>query len=164
MADSHVKGLPELQRFLDETPVKFQRNVLRGALRAAMNVVKPVAQGNIHSVSGLLAKGLKVGTRLRGGIVTSNLRATGKHAFLALWVEYGTGAHTITARVKRALALSIGAVVRHIRHPGSRPKPFMRPALDGQAMPATVAAGLYIRERLTKSGLDAAHIRVEGDE
>lgn len=164
MADTtHVKGLDQLNAFLQQLPVKIERNVLRGSLRAGMNVVKPVAQSSIHSVSGALAKGLKVGTRARGGTVTANLRATGPHRYIAHLVEFGTRPHRIAAKGK---SLFFGGVfAKSVDHPGARAKPFLRPALDGQAQAAVIAAAEYMKERLaTKEGLDTSHIMIEGDE
>lgn len=164
MSEQHVKGLKELNDFLQQLPVKVERNVMRGALRAGMNVVKPVAQANIHSVSGQLAAGLKVGTRARGGVVTSNLKATGPHRSIAHLVEFGTKAHNIAAQVGGWLSF-MGIFRKEVAHPGARPKPFMRPALDGQAQAAVIAAAEYMKKRLaTKEGLDTSHIKIEGDE
>ena len=192
----HIKGLADLQKFLDVLPVKVEKNIMRGALRAGMNVVKPDAQSRIHNVSGALAKSLKVGTRARGGKVTANLRSRASRAEvpqnLDLWLEYGTRPHFISVQdsekpINRRLSNKRGRVVlasmstvnRYVRslkiagrfvgptvfHPGSQPKPFMRPALDAQARAAVVAAGEYVKTRLsTKHGIDTAHIRVEGDE
>jgi hypothetical protein len=129
-----------------------------------MSVVKPIAQANIHSVSGELAKGLKVGTRLRGSRVTANLKATGPHSHVAQLVEFGTRAHNIAAQGKGWLSFQ-NVFAKSVDHPGARPRPFLRPALDGQASAAVVAAGNYIKNRLaTKEGLDTAHVTVEGDE
>jgi HK97 gp10 family phage protein len=165
MEDSvHVKGLSELNKFLDQLTPKVEANVMRGALRAGLNVVKPIAQANIHSVSGELAKGLKVGTRRRGSRVIANLKATGPHRHIAHLVEFGTRAHNIAARGKGFLSF-LGVFAKSVDHPGARPHPFMRPALDGQAQAATIAAAEYIKNRLaTKEGLDVAHITIEGDE
>ena len=166
MADlEHVNGLAELQAFMDQLAPKIERNIAQGALRAGMNVVKPVAQANIHSVSGLLAKGLKVSARARGGVVTATLRTTGPHAFVARWVEYGTKPHTITASDRKGLSFG-GAFFQSVNHPGIvNPKPFLRPALDTQARAAVVAVGEYIKNRLaTRHGLDTADIEIGGDE
>lgn len=158
----HVKGLSDLQKLLDELPVKLEKNVMRGALRAGMNIVKPEAQQNIHSVSGELARGLKVSTNAKRGVVTAKLKATGPHAFIAHMLEFtGASAHTIMPSVKKALAIG-GASVASVEHPGFRPKPFMRPALDARAGDAVVTVGNYVKQRLaTKSGLDKADITVE---
>jgi HK97 gp10 family phage protein len=165
MSERHVKGLSELQKFLDTLAPRVEKNIMRGALRAGMNTVKPVAQSNVHSVSGLLAKGLRVGTRARGGTVTASLKATGPHAFIARFVEYGTRPHVIRPKSGGVMALGTGIFRSSVMHPGARPKPFMRPALDSQASNAVVAAGEYMKRRLaTKHGLDTAHITVEGDE
>jgi HK97 gp10 family phage protein len=164
VAETHVKGLAELQKVLDQVPVKVEKNIMRGALRAGVNVIKPVAQSNIHSVSGELARGLRVGTRSRGGTVTASLKARGKHGFVAKWVEFGTAAHSIKARLRKGMAFA-GAVFRSVDHPGARPRPFMRPAMDSQAQGAVIAAAEYMKARLAKKeGLDTSHIMIEGDE
>ena len=166
MADVHVKGLKELNDFLQQLPVKVERNVLRGSLRAGMKTVQPVAKANVHSVSGLLAAGLKISTRARGGRVTAVLKATGRHAFVAKFLEFGTKAHFITARKNGWLSFG-GIFAKSIRHPGIEkgPHAFMRPALDSQAQAAVIAAAEYMKKRLaTKESLDTSHITIEGDE
>lgn len=166
MAEIHISGLKELNQFLEQLPGKMQANVMRGTLRKGMSVVQPVARANVNSVSGLLAAGLKISTRSRGGTVTARLRATGKHAYIAPWVEFGTKAHPIPKRGVIGTILAIGGrFFRSVEHPGARPKPFMRPALDSQATNAVIAAAEYMRQRLaTKHGLDTADIAIEGDE
>lgn len=160
----HVKGLAELQTYLDQLAPKIERNILRGALRAGMKVVQPVARANIHSVSGILAAGLKIGSRARGGRVLATLVSRGKHGPLAHLLEYGVKAHTITAKGKKALSFN-GLLFQSVNHPGFAKKPFLRPALDQEATNAVVAAGEYIKQRLnSKYGLDTAHIMIEGDE
>jgi HK97 gp10 family phage protein len=164
MAEIHVKGLAELNKFLQELPVKVERNVLRGALRAGMNVVKPVAQSNARKASGLYAAGLKISTRARGGTVSASLKATGPHAFLGRWIEFGTRAHNIAAK-KGGFLSFMGIFAKEVAHPGARPFPHMRPALDSQAQAAVIAAAEYMKKRLaTKQGLDTSHVMIEGDE
>lgn len=164
MSEIHVTGLAELQKFLDELPAKIERNIMRGALRAGMNQIKPVAQANARKVSGLLADGLKVGTRSRNGVVYATLRTTGKHGFVARWLEFGTRPHTITGKNRKSLSFG-GGLFQSVEHPGARPYPFLRPALDRQAQAAVIAAAEYIKERLaTKQGLDTSAVLIEGDE
>jgi len=160
----HIKGLSALSKYLDNFPPKFQRNIARGALRAGMNVVKPVAQSKVHSISGELAKGLKISTNSKGGQVVAKLKATGKHRSVAHLVEFGTRAHLISAKFKGMLSF-MNVFRKTVMHPGAQPKAFMRPALDSKATPAVVAVGNYIKTRLeTKLGIDTSHIKVEGDE
>lgn len=164
MADERsVRGLSDLQKFLSAVPQKIERNILRGAMRAGMRVVQPVAQSNVHSVSGQLAKGLKISTRARGGTVSASLRATGPHGSVARWIEYGVRPHLIAAKAKGWLAFGFGLFAKVVHHPGFKGKGFMRNALDSQAQAAVIASGEYIKSRLTKEGLDVAHIQIEGD-
>lgn len=159
--EQNVKGLSDLQRFLDTFPVKVEKNVMRGAMRAGMKVVQPAAKDGINSVSSLLADGLKVSTVSRGSMVIARLRATGKHGSLAHLVEFGTAAHLIASKLGKYLAFS-GTFIKAVKHPGARAKAFMRPALDSNSGAAVVASGNYIKNRLaTKHGLDVSHIEIE---
>ena len=111
-----------------------------------------------------LAAGLKIGTRSRGGTVTATLKATGPHAYIAKWIEYGVRAHNIAAKQNGWLSF-MNIFRKEVAHPGFAPKPFLRPALDQQAQPAVIAAAEYMRNRLaTKEGLDTADIVIEGDQ
>lgn len=160
MSDIHFTGGPELNAFMQSLPVKIEKNILRGALRAGANIVKPVAQQNVHSISGLLAAGLKVSTRAKAGIVTASLKATGKHWYIAKWIEFGTARHPIPAAPGGSLFFG-GIFTKFVMHPGARKKAFMRPALDQQASAAVVAAAEYMKARLaTKESLDTAGIDI----
>lgn len=162
MSDVHVTGLKELNAFLDQLAPKLARNVVRGSLRAGMKVVLPVAQRNIHSVSGELAKSLKLGTRAKGGVITASVKT---RVFYAKFVEFGTKPHIIRAKGGGFLSF-MGIFRKEIAHPGiAKNKAFMRPALDSQAQAAVIAAAEYMKKRLaTKHGLDTADIVIEGDE
>ena len=162
---THVKGLSELVKAMEVLPVKVEKNILRGALRAGMNTVKPVAQQGVHQISGKLAKGLKVGTKSKGGTVIANLKATGQHAFIAHMLEFtGARPHRITPKIAKAVSIG-GRIYSAVNHPGFTKKPFMRPALDQQAQAAVIAAAEYMKNRLaTREGIDTAHIMISGDE
>lgn len=161
----HVKGLAELGRVLQELPVKLERNVLRGAMRAGVNPMRDHARMNVAQASGLLAKSLKVSTRSQGGKVYAYLRTSGKHSYLANWIEFGTAAHRIFSRTGKRLRFVIdGKVIlaKEVAHPGSRAIPFMRPAFDSQQNAAVVAVANYIKNRLsTKHGIDTSDIEVD---
>lgn len=172
MADTtHVRGLSELNKFLDEFSAKHAANIVRGGLRAgAVKELLPEAQANLlHNGSvrtGELIAGLKVGTRTRGGTITAYVKVTGKHAFVAPWLEFGTAAHVIAAKKGGYLFLGYGVFATVVQHPGSKKLAFMRPALDRSGAAAVVAAAEYMRNRLaTKEGLtSAADIVIEADE
>jgi HK97 gp10 family phage protein len=162
--DTHVTGLKELQAFLDALPAKMEQNIMRSALRAGANVVKAEAQrqlashGNIKT--GVLSKGLKVSTRAKRGVVTATVKAKGKHGHVAHWIEFGAAAHTISGKNGKALAFA-GGVYKSVHHPGIKPVPFMRPALDGKSGAALVAVGEAIKKRLTKEGINASHVEID---
>ena len=191
--DIHIKGLAELQKFMEQLPAKLEANVMRGALRAGAQVIRAAAMTNVHKVSGALAMTIRVGARIdrKGGKVTAYVRAGDKQGiFYANMVEFGTKAHFISVqesekpinirqsiRQGRVIRASMTTVNRNVLkignkfvgptvwHPGAKPHPFMRPALDSQASNAVNAAAEYIRRRLeTKHGLDTSHIKLEGDE
>jgi HK97 gp10 family phage protein len=162
--DFRVQGFAELEKALDELPKKIQKNIMRGALRAGLKPILSAARSGIHSVSGVLAKGLKVSTRIKDGAATATLNTAGKHGPFAHLVEFGTRAHFIKGAFGSALKMPDGSLVSTIDHPGSAAKPFMRPAFDSQAINAIQAVGDYIGARLTKEGIDTAPVLVEGDE
>lgn len=158
MSEVHVTGLKELAQFLDELPGKLQSNVMRGALRAGMKPVLVEAKAGAAYATGELRDGLKISTASKGGVVTGSIKAKGPHGFLANFIEYGTGANRTRPLLKPRRKWPAN-------RRGQPARPFMRPALDGQAEAAVIAAAEYMKERLaTKHGLDTADIAIEGDE
>ncbi|MES2634012.1 MAG: HK97-gp10 family putative phage morphogenesis protein [Pseudomonadota bacterium] len=190
----HIKGLSELQKFLDLLPAKVEANVLRGALFVGAKVIRdeakrlvPVAPPNaknrrvyggyagalrdsIRAGSGIDKRTGKVIAYVRAGSHGKSRKGKGSDAYYAKWVEYGTKAHVIKAKKGGKSARSMNRKLRNgslrigdvyvgaeVMHPGSRPRPFLRPALDGRAKDALMAAALYMRKRLaTKEGLSRA--------
>lgn len=165
----HIKGLSALGEYMQQLAPKLERNVLRAALRAGAKVVKEAAQANCPVAEpsrkgvrvyggypGALRDSLRYDAKvdLRKGQVVAYVRAGGKNrgkvadTFYANWVEYGTAPH------------SNGSFM----HPGARPRPFMRPALDAEAQRALLVIGNYIKMRLTKQGLDTSEIIVGEEE
>jgi HK97 gp10 family phage protein len=161
MSEVHVTGLKDLQALLDTLPAKLEANVMRGALRAGLKPIKQEAQARVAVASGELRDGLKISARIRYGKVTASLKARGKHGHLAHWIEFGTAAHRIMPKNRKALIIG-GQLLNSADHPGTTARPFMRPAMDSRADDAVAAAGEYIKKRLaTKEGLDTADINIE---
>lgn len=185
----HVTGLAELNKFLQELPIKVEKNILRGALRAGANVIRDKARSNLAAngsvKTGELQRGLKVSTRSKRGIVIAKVQASSTADNRALWLEYGTREHFISVQesekpintrrgIHKGKAVSMTTINRNVlqiganfvgptvHHPGARAMPYLRPALDGGAQDAILAAGNYIKDRLaTKHGLDTASIEIE---
>lgn len=164
MADTHIKGLSELNKFLQEFPVKLEKNILRGSLRAgAKKELLPEVQANLMSAgavrTGELISGLKVGTRSKGGKVTAYVKAGGKHGYIMKWIEYGVKPHDIVAKAGGWLSF-LGIFAKAVRHPGFKGRGSMRKALDRSGVAAAVVAGEYMRNRLEKSGVDVADVEI----
>lgn len=181
MSEIHVRGLADLQKLLDTLAPKLERNVLRGAMRAAANVVKdeakalcpvgpPSATGakRYKLYTGALRDSIRVSVRAKGGRVTASVKAGGRlkngaDVWYAPIVERGAVAHKIKAAKGGFLAIG-GGVYRSVDHPGMKAKPFLRPALDARAQDAVVAAGEYMKARLaSKHGLDTSGIKIEAE-
>ena len=156
----HVKGLSALNDFLQQLPVRLEKNIMRSAMRQGAKVMQRQAIANVPVKSGALKKSIKIGTRVRGGRVTAAVKTK---LFYAKFVEFGTASHNIAAKQNGWLSF-MNIFAKSVDHPGSRPRPFLRPAMDATAGAAVVAVGEQIKKRLTKEGLNVADILVEGDE
>lgn len=164
----HVKGLAALQKALDELPAKLEVNIMRAAMAAGARVIskqakqicpiEPTGTANDYKrglgwTPGALQKSIRVSSRLKGNQVIATVKAGNKQAYYAHMVEFGTAAHWIKPKNKKALVF--GGVVREkIYHPGSRKNPFMRIAMDAEAQRALEAVGERIRTRLAKEGIN----------
>lgn len=171
MSGFNITGGKELDAFLQSLPVKIEKNILRSALRQGANVFKAEVQATVPvgppsaanvklygGYPGALRDSARVSVRVKRGRVTASLKIGGKtrkgaDAFYAHMVEFGTRAHTILPKSAKALRLG-GHMVNSIHHPGAKPHPFMRPALDSKAEAAVEAVGNQVRARLTKEGID----------
>jgi HK97 gp10 family phage protein len=172
--DIKVKGLSELQKVLDTLPKKIERNILRGALNAGAKPLLNAAKQNCPTgepsdygkqqyklYNGALRDSIRISGRFdaRRGAVISRIvaggkaRKTGANVFYAHMIEFGTKPHSITKGGKGEK-----------NHPGTSPKPFMRPALDSESFNSVIATGEYIKKRLlTKHGIDTSDINLGVD-
>lgn len=170
----HVKGLQELYVALRSLPEKIETNVMRGALRAGINVIKERAraQAPVGAPSGrnakkyggrrgLLRDSTRISVRMtkKNGLVAS-LKAGGKvkgggDAYYAVMVHEGTRPHVIKAKPGKMLRLYNGKLVPMVNHPGSIGDRWMEAALDSKSAAAVYAVGNYISKRLaSKHGLN----------
>lgn len=154
MADEAIRGGRQLAEFLQQLPAKVEKNIMRAALRAGANEIRKEARERVPVDSGMLYRSLKVSTNSKRGRVTARLKVGGRLAPHAYLVEFGTRPHKITARNGGGLTVG-GNVVREVDHPGARPHPFMRPALDARSSQAVAAVAAKVRERLTLAGINA---------
>lgn len=146
-----------------------------GALRDSIRVSAKIKGGRVIASVKAGSKETKktVTTKPGGGISVGY-----QNPFYAHFVEFGTAAHFVKSEKKKdfvlvpnkrassgfAKRLSITSQIGKM-HPGAKAHPFMRPALDARAQDAIVAAGEYIKKRLsTKEGLDTSDIEIGAEE
>lgn len=171
------RGGAEVRRYMAELPGQIERKVLRGAARAAADVVADEAKlrlGGRRADTGdgaevLIADAVKVATRQEPGLIIAKIRLKGPGAYVGRWLEYGTAPHLISVadsvrqgrsvnrinRLAREGSLVIGDtfVGASVHHPGARPQPFLRVSLDTRESEAFAAAQSYINSKVTRAGI-----------
>lgn len=125
-----VRGIPELQTRLSRIKPSpaLMRNLGLSAIREQKLLV-PRRTGNLGRSIGL-------------GSITPTAVVTRASAVYAAFVEFGTRAHDIVPRVRKALRFAPGGTGRlsgaprsggpvvfakRVRHPGTKPSPYMLP-------------------------------------
>jgi HK97 gp10 family phage protein len=168
MADLiNISGGKQLAEFLNQLPLKIEKNIMRSALRAGASVIAKEAKLNAPVKTGNLKKSIRTGSNTKKGYVEAYIAAGGKKsksnklkkgAFYAQFIEYGTATHFIKPKNKKKLSFIAkdGNLVNtlSVNHPGTQAKPFMRPALDSKGTQAVSAVTAKIRARLTKHGIN----------
>lgn len=153
--DENIIGGQQLDELLQTLPGKLQRNVNRSALRAGAAALLPEVVQRIPVDSGDLRASARITTRARGATVSASVKVGNRVAWYAHLVEYGTRPHVIKPREPGGALQFGGVTTKSVQHPGTRPQPFMRPAIDSSLPQVVAAVTAKIRERLTRQGLDA---------
>ncbi len=163
-------GREGVRRYMSGLPDDIRRRLLPGAARAGGAVIRDEAKERTSSDAVRDKIGMKV--RRDGDRVVAHIGLTSGWALsVGTWLEYGTNPHYITVddsqrqgmsanRINRlakngTLVINGKPVGRTVLHPGARPHPFLRPALDTKQAEAVVAAQTYINSRI-RSGRVAA--------
>lgn len=157
-----------LARALGKLPGQITRNVASGAARAFAAPIVEDAKRRCHSQE--VADSLGVTSKVDGTGVTATIATRGPGAFKAPWLENGTDPHLIAVEETDRAGRSIGRINRLVRegslviggnfvgpkveHPGARPFPFLRPAIDTQVEAGIAAAAAYLAKRFATGDLD----------
>jgi HK97 gp10 family phage protein len=161
-----VQGLKELHTMLQQLPVRIEKNIMRGAIRAGANVYRDAARQAAPVDDGTLKRSIKTGsTNVKKGRVVVNV---GTDLYYARMLEFGTASYytgtgrsvgkpykipkasksgKITKRLKKAIKFN-GVIVNNVTHPGIKPQPFMRRAFDGASDQAVATFAQYVSTRL----------------
>lgn len=163
-----LTGRDAVSHYLASASDRLANSLLRGAGRAAVTVIADDAK--MRCIDPDVAAAIKTSSRAADGVVTAKVLVKGKFAFRAPWLEYGTSAHFISVddsqrrgrgirRINDAAkeagsshTLVIGGkpVGTTVLHPGARPFPFLRPALDNKRDEAVKAAQGFINANAAK--------------
>lgn len=97
MSSVKINGGKEVAAFLSAFPKRLGNNGVRAGLTAGAAVIRDEARRTVRKRSGKLAKAIKSGSARvnEDGTVSIKVRVTGKHSYLAPWIEYGTKPHWI---------------------------------------------------------------------
>ena len=176
MASSNVSisGLKELDAILKTLPVKIEKNVMRGAIRAGLNQIKNEAKSELtsggHVKTGDLQRSVRISYARKSerfGWIRGQVKAGDKKAWYARLIEFGTGSFysgkgTESKRapyeinpMKRKSLLFAGVMKERVMHPGIRPAPFMRRAFDTKSDAAIKAFADYMTKRIPKESKKA---------
>jgi HK97 gp10 family phage protein len=152
-SDQNIAGGRELAELLQTLPVKMEKNIMRGALRAGAAVLREEVKRNAPVATGALRDSVRISTRARKGQVSASVKVGNSIAWYAHLIEFGTRPHVITAKPGSALNVN-GTEVKKVKHPGIVGRPFIRPAVDHQLPAALAAVTARVRQRLTKQGIN----------
>ena len=161
MADVNIQGLDDLHRALQALPSRIEKNIMTGAMRAGLNVLKDRAKANVPVLQGALKKSIKVTTKSRFGKVKAILKAGNNLAWYAHIIEFGSGSYyqgsgrsvraPYVIKAKEGSGLAFNGVIREqVTHPGIKPSAYMRRALDAGIDEPVSKAADYIRARLAR--------------
>jgi HK97 gp10 family phage protein len=180
--EQNILGAVALDALLGTLPVKIEKNILRGALRAGAKVMLAEVKQRIPVASGDLRDSVRITTRVRRGVVSASVKAGNAKAYYAGMVEFGTRPHLIkvddkdrgvnrrtgklasVTTVNRRLAIGGTVIGPSVAHPGAKARPYMRPAADAGFEAAVGAVQKHVRDRLTKQGLEVPEAVPAGEE
>lgn len=164
MSQENITGGAALDALLQSLPAKMETNVMRSALRAGAAVYLAQVKQNIPVRDGDLRASARITTKKnRDGSVSASVKVGNRQAFYAQMVEFGTRPHVIAPRTGGGMQINGQFVGGAVEHPGSRPRPFMRPAADAQFTQAVAAVQKKVRDRLRAQGLDVPDPPLPGE-
>lgn len=176
-----VRGRAAVKRFLTGLPAEIQNKVLRGAARAAADVVADEAK--LRAPAEETREAITTRSKAEPGRIT--VVVTVKPGFgrsLGYWSEYGTSPHFISVDDGQRGGRGIGRINQQLKdnggdaslvigdrfvgstifHPGAQAHPFLRPALDLKRSEAIAAAQSHINSRI-RGGKIVGAPEPEGD-
>lgn len=176
-----VTGRDEVRRYFQQAPEALSK-ILKGAARTGGQVIADEAEARCTSKK--VGAAIVNRARNRDGVFARLITIPeGWERSVGIWLEYGTDPHFISVADSQREGRGIGRINQQVReaegdgslvingnfvggtvfHPGARPFPFMRPALDTKEREAVAAAQGYINAQITRHGLNVPDVS-ESDE
>lgn len=172
-----MKGQADFKRYMQSIPADLETKILRGAAKAAGNVIMDEAKLQTRSED--VREGLRMRTAAKDGVmrVTIDIKP-GWARSLAIWEEYSTQGHFISVDDSQRNGMSVNRINRTdkaareagkigsqeslviggefvgktVWHPGASANPFLRPSLDLKGDEAIAAAQNHINIRISQEG------------
>lgn len=162
VASVRIQGADALILRLGLLQKNMQRNIMRGALRAASKPIIRAAQATVPVRTGTLKRSIRFSSRgfldgsLRAEVKAGGAGLRGRSAFYAHIVERGAKPHSLVPRGKDTVTVSMrGRVVRTLKrgvgephHKGFRARRYMARAAEASAAAASDAFADYVAQRL----------------
>lgn len=140
---AYVIGLDEFEGKIRRLAAKLDDQAIDEVLFDAGTIILEDAAGRIDDLTGNLRESGYVATQSKDNYTagkrrnkkkpapkrTAIIRFAAKHAHL---VEFGTAAHRIKARRRKAMKTTQSQFAHAADHPGATAKPFLRPAYDAK--------------------------------
>lgn len=115
----------DIERVISGADAKPRQDALRLGRRIVAN-----AQQRVAVKTGTLRRSIGMDVTAAGTTITLSVFAKAKHAS---FVEQGTRPHVIMPRKARVLRFQSGGktvFAMRVNHPGTKPRPFLRPAVE----------------------------------
>lgn len=158
-----LTGMKELEKALSQIgDVPKNRRIGLKALRAGGEVIAKAARATAPVDRGDLKESIGVSTSLsrsqrgdRGAVAALEIHVgPGQHP-QAIAMEFGTAQHWIRAKPGGVLSAGTSIFGYMVQHPGTAPRPFMRPAWESQRLNALDVTGAALGVEVTKAAAKA---------
>lgn len=164
MISARIKGGAELNRLLKMLPIEAETKLVRNGLNRGANIIRDQAKANINRRSGATARAImsSSGVDKAQGLVYAKVKLHKRRKFIGRFLEYGTAAHLIWVSASKGSLIVNGVPIgKQVLHPGTAPRPFLRPALDTKADEAVQAVLTYLTSYLQFGSITAPVVNVD---
>lgn len=166
-----LRGQAAVSAYFAAAPEKLT-GILRGAARAGAKVIADEIKGS--TPSGVVREAVRITTKSGDGRMVARIDLKpGWARAVGTWLEYGTSPHFISVDKSQRRGRSVSRINQQanghdtshslviggkfvgatVFHPGARPHPTFRPALDTKEADAITAAQGYINARIARGGM-----------